>query len=285
MNWDLFRPSKAALVCWFLLAFSLLLLSFRLTRVVSNFRQFLFYWVAPQAEIPFTLMQESVGLGRRLASLAFAHYENQILKEKIGAAIFWEHSVAALEKENQRLRNLLNFDLRNGFIKIPVRVIGWDPDNLFQTVLIDRGMDDGVQPDWAVIALGGDPLHSRVQLSGGLCGRVLECAGDSSKVLLISDPLSSVSVTIERNGESAVLQGVGAYQVMLEYVNQTADVTVGDIVLTSGLGGIFPAGIFVGEVTEVLGTTGGFKRAKVKTGVSLSAVREMMILKTVENKS
>jgi rod shape-determining protein MreC len=277
MNWENFKPSRATNVCIVLVIVSFLCLSFRLTQFVDTLRSFLYYWASPLPEIPFMMMEKSGGLGRRLSEMVFAHYENELLKAKVNEALVTEYRLQEIEAENRRLRMLLEFPVLENFKSLRAEVVALDPENSFQTVLINRGSDDGLEADAPVIALQGDPVDDLVVRSG-LFGRVLEVAEETSKVLLISDPLSSISVALRRNGEQALLQGQGQFRVTLEYLNQVADIQPEDEIITSGLGGIFPPGLLVGKVEEVLGTTGGFKRAKVKPAINLTQARSLMVL-------
>ena len=112
----------------------------------------------------------------------------------------------------------------------------------------------------------------------GLAGRVLECGSHSSKVLLISDPLSSVSVSISRTGEQGLVQGQGSF-LTVEYLDLASDAKPGDEVVTNGLGGIFPQGIPVGVLTQVEVSASGFRRGILKPSVSLNRIREVLVLK------
>src|SRR4029077_19995432 len=84
-----------------------------------------------------------------------------------------------------------------------------------------------------------------------LVGRIAEIHDDTSKVLLLSDPLSAISVTVVRTGDMGLLEGRNRPSAALNYLPHLSNVVVGDEVVTAGLGGIFPPGIPVGQVTAV----------------------------------
>lgn len=282
MNWELFRPSKATAVCLSLLLFSFLLMTFQLTSFVHSLRLFLRYWISPSYEISSELVKTSSGLGVRIAELVSAHEENRILKDKIKVSSVVEAELKESLNENQRLRKLLNLKSSDQYRGFFARVIGRDALNWNQSVIIDCGSSDGLTPDSAVLGVHGDPVDDSKVLAG-VIGRVLECSANSSKILLISDPSSSIAVAISRNGEQGLLQGEGSYLMMIEYLNQTVELQIGDDVITSGLGGIFPSGLLIGKISKILKSSSGFKKVEVMPFFSLSQLREVFVLKRTES--
>jgi rod shape-determining protein MreC len=218
------------------------------------------------------------GLGSRLVELVTAHRENQILKEKIKHLPLLEAQLQQEQLENQRLKQLLDLKSLLPFGSIAALVSGRDTQNWTSAVWIDHGSADGIVPDCPVLAVKGSPIAD-AQVSGGVIGRVIECGPGSSKVLLISDPLSSIAAADTRSGEEGLLQGHGSSLITLEYIDQSADIQPGDPIVTSGLGGVFPPGLSIGKVTKVSVSQIGFKRAEVRPTVSLSSIREVLVLK------
>lgn len=278
MNWDTFRPSRPTALCLILLTISFLLMMFRLTPAVQSFRSFVFYWASPTYEGVSRTVNAAGGMGSRLAGLITAHSENQILKEKIKRLPLLEAQLQQTLIENRRLKNLLDLKSSLPFGAIPALVSGRDSQNWTSAVWIDHGTAQDIVPDCPVLAVKGSPIGD-AQVSGGIIGRVIECGSESSKVLLISDPQSSVSAVDTRIGEEGLLQGHGSALVTLEYIDQSADIQPGDQIVTSGLGGVFPAGLSVGRVTKVMTSQSGFKRADVRPTVSLGSIREVLVLK------
>ncbi len=148
------------------------------------------------------------------------------------------------EAENERLRSLLrfaqlnpNYDFRGG--QVIARVISKSPSNYLASISIDLGSEHGMKPGMPVVT------------ERGLVGRIHKVGPLSSTVLLITDPSSGVPALIQRNRLVGIVNGrVGALPVM-EYIPQDADVTVGDLVITSGLGGGFPKNLIIGQIVEV----------------------------------
>jgi rod shape-determining protein MreC len=120
-------------------------------------------------------------------------------------------------------------------------------------------------------------------LSGdGIVGRIVETYPHHAKVMLIVDRNSGADAMVQRTRVRGILQGKGGNRCSLEYVPKNADVEVGDLVLASGLGGIYPAGQVFGRVTHVdRKTHGPFQEIMVTPG-NLSALEEVLIVKTAE---
>lgn len=149
-----------------------------------------------------------------------------------------------IERENQRLRELLSFsetrpgiELRGG--QIIARVIGRDSNNFLNFIMVDLGSTHGIEV--------GMPVMN----NEGLVGRVSEVTGSSSKVLLITDPLSAVNAILQSSRLTGVVNGVVGGDPVMGFIPQGTLVGVGEVVLSSGLGGNFPKGIPIGQVVNV----------------------------------
>jgi rod shape-determining protein MreC len=133
--------------------------------------------------------------------------------------------------------------------------------------LVNKGEKDGVTKDMAVAT------------SEGVVGRVIEVSPDTAKVLLITDANSSLDVIIQRSRAHGIMEGKIDEVCILKYVQKNEDVQVGDIVITSGLGGIFPKGLVVGKVSQVDRKRPGiFQHIEVSPAVDLSRIEEVLIL-------
>ena len=148
--------------------------------------------------------------------------------------------MAALTAENNRLRDLLGSAAKLQDNVIVAELIGVAPDPEKHEVVIDKGATDGV--------FMGQPLLD----AKGLMGQVVDVSRYSSRVLLISDPSHSVPVQVARSNLRLIAQGTGSTnRLELMYVQNTADVGAGDLLISSGLGGRFPVGYPVGVVNKV----------------------------------
>jgi rod shape-determining protein MreC len=149
-----------------------------------------------------------------------------------------------VERENQRLRELLAFaetrpgiEFRGG--QILARPIGYDSNNFLNFIMLDLGRRHGIEVSMPVVN------------DQGLVGRISEVNESTSKVLLITDPSSIVNTILQSSRLTGVITGRPDADPVMGFVRQGSDIAVGEIVLTSGMGGNFPKGIPVGQVTEV----------------------------------
>ena len=148
--------------------------------------------------------------------------------------------LAALEQENQQLRALLGAKPASVQTAQAATILQIDLDRMRQRVLIDQGARDGLTR--------GQPAIDAT----GVFGQTVTVGPMTSEVILLSDPGHAIPVHIERNGLRTVAMGSGdAHRLILPYLPRNADVQVGDTLVTSGLGGVFPAGLPVARIVEV----------------------------------
>jgi len=122
---------------------------------------------------------------------------------------------------------------------VAAAVIGRDPSPFLKYVILNRGSDDGLRRGMPVVT------------SQGLVGRIAAVTAGASRVQLLTDPASSINVRLEPSRAPAVLRGSLTGELNLDMIPQAAPVEVGDLVLTSGLGGNYPADILIGQITSI----------------------------------
>ncbi|MDR2388032.1 MAG: rod shape-determining protein MreC [Deltaproteobacteria bacterium] len=168
---------------------------------------------------------------------------------------------------NERLRRLLGFKITAEGRYIGAKIVAWDPGPWYQSMVIDVGSADGVF------------LNCPVVTEAGVVGRVAEITSHYAKVLLITDPGSGIDAFIQRNRVHGLLSGQGSSGLMsLDYVRKADDVRPGDLVVTSGLDGIFPSGLSIGSVTIVdKKSLGLFLEAQVNPSVDLNGLEEVLV--------
>ena len=175
-----------------------------------------------------------------------------------------------LEVENRDLRNLLSMKERTGpGALIPVSVIARDDTPYVQAITIDRGSNDGVRQDAVVIT------HK------GLVGHVERVNPSSAKVRLINDLNSSVSVRLQTESRTTgVLRGQSQGNLMvIAYIRQTDLVQPTDVVLTSGLGEVYPEGLVVGKVARVERKDADpFQAAIIEPAVEMDKLERLYVL-------
>ena len=176
--------------------------------------------------------------------------------------------LAALTIENVRLRELLNASAPIKERLLLAEVIAVSPNPLLHYVMIDKGSEDNVYEGQAVV-----DAH-------GLFGQVIEVASHSSRVLLISDQRHAVPIQMDRTGAHLIAEGMNDFnELSIPSVALTSDVVKGDVLSTSGLGGVFPVGYPLGRVADVVHDEGlPFAIIKVKPFAHLDRARHVLLL-------
>ncbi len=171
-----------------------------------------------------------------------------------------------LRQENQRLRRLLGFVEDAEKRTVAARVIAEDASSWFRTIDIDRGSADGVTEGLPVVN------------DAGLIGRVVRSTTHSARILLITDASSAVAVLVQDQRIRGVCRGQGG-ALALDFALVQDDIQVGDGVITSGLGGIFPKGLVVGFVRSVHREQFGlFQTVEVEPVVDFAHLEEVLVL-------
>jgi len=199
-----------------------------------------------------------------------ARRENAVLQHRLEEYsqkdVTYQEAMQALT----RLEALLDLKRQLAQPVIGARVIAYDPSLWSRSAMVDQGKDQGVKPGMPVVA------------PGGIAGRVVETYGSHSKLILIVDRNSGADAMVQRTRVRGILQGKGSNRCSLDYVPKSADVQVGDLVLASGLGGVYPKGLVFGKVGSVNKKNPGvFQDIEVIPAVDLSALEEVLVVKVV----
>ncbi|MDO8880010.1 MAG: rod shape-determining protein MreC [Coriobacteriia bacterium] len=170
-------------------------------------------------------------------------------------------------QENERLRALVEFAEERNLAKLGARVIQRPLSSWEGVVVIDRGSEDGVEPGMPIIA------------AQGLVGQVAEVSARSSTVRLITDQQSGVAAMIQSTRALGVMRGSVGGALSLDFVDRATLPQEGDVVLTSGLGGVYPKGIVVGDVVSVDDRRGElYPRIGVTSRVPVNLLEEVFVL-------
>jgi rod shape-determining protein MreC len=157
-------------------------------------------------------------------------------------------SAADIEQENINLKKQLNFSQNLVYKHIPAQIIGKDPDNLFSSFVIDKGIKEGIKKNMAVIAFQDG--------TQGLVGLVVQVGRHESMVMPVYDYNSYVSARFAQSLYEGIVSGQGDSNgpLVMKYIKKRAkdEIQYGDRVVTSGLGGIYPKGIEIGRVSKII---------------------------------
>ena len=218
----------------------LIVLDFKLD-AFSTTRVFLNSLVSPVqylANLPGQLLNASA---QRLTSQQALIEENEQLTNRLLLQNEKLQRFEALEQENKELRRLLDAPVRQNMRKMVAELMAVDNTPYSQQIVVNKGAIDGVY-------LGQSILDER-----GIVGQVMEVGTTNSRVLLISDVTHSIPVRSIRNNSRFIASGSGAIdELYLTHVAHSADIREGDVLVSSGLGEVFPEGYPVAEVTQVI---------------------------------
>lgn len=197
--------------------------------------------------------------------------ENENLRREIQALRMANSRYREMLATQERIQELLQFKQTLDVPMLPAQVIGRDPTGWFKSIIIDKGSDSGLGLDMPVVN------------AYGVVGRIVSVSPNYAKVLLIIDQNSAVDCLVQRSRDRGMLKGLMGETCKLDYVVESEDVIVGDIVITSGLGGVFPKGLPVGRVLNVKDMTGElFKDIEIEPAVDFSKLEEVLVI-TKEN--
>ncbi len=258
---------------------SLLLLIFRTGRIVELGRSLFLYLVAPGPTVVSKLLRETGRIGERVSRLVSAHEENKILRERLNFLLQEREKLQETISENTRLRRILEYQEDSPYEVVSASVVGWDPSLFSSALLIDKGVNQGIERDAPVVAWQetANPSDNGMVV----VGRISESEAAMSKVLLITDSNSELAAMVERSRENGVIAGTGGRSLLLKYLSPSADLKVGDLIVTSGMGRIFPPGLAIGSVEEVISGVGGLeRRAMVVPRFNRNRLEDVQVIKS-----
>jgi len=251
---------------------SLLFMALQVTPYVIGIKTSLWFLISPEVVYAGSFFNKIDSLQGRFFHLIRVEGENVILREQNAQLSKGEMERDVLELENNRLRTLLDLKEKTFSKSIAADVVAHDIRDWFHAFVINKGAQQGVSLSAAVVSIEKDrPV---------LIGRIAELDTVSSKVLLLTDAVSAISVSVARTGDIGLLEGKNRPWVLLNYLPEKSEITEGDEIITAGLGGLFPPGVFVGRVLSVMESEDGFfKQAKVSLAANLGAVENVLVLK------
>jgi rod shape-determining protein MreC len=220
------------------------------------------------SSMPLKALNALYSVSRKVIPFASLSEENRLLRDRIDLLNRRLEESRPLYVENQRLKDILDFKNAIPYAAIPAEVIGRDPTNWSNSLIIDKGATHGIRQSKAVISMKG------------LVGRVLEVGRYSSRILLITDPNSKVGTVIQRNRQGGILVGRPDGRCKMIYIALDSDAAKGDKVITAGFGSVFPKGILVGDIVSVGKEPGRlYKYAIVRPAQDMTKLEEVMCIK------
>jgi len=193
--------------------------------------------------------------------------ENEALRRQLGELQVQFQQERALAGRARQLELLLGFQKELHVQTIPASVIGASASLDFRGITIDRGTNTGVSANMAVIA------------PTGLVGRIVTPTTHASKVQLLIDRNAAAGALVERSRAQGIVIGSGVDMLRMDFVPATADVKVGDEIVTSGVDGIYPRGFAIGKVEQVDNGNGIYKAIRVRPSVEFNRLEEVLIVR------
>ncbi|VAX31200.1 Rod shape-determining protein MreC [hydrothermal vent metagenome] len=192
------------------------------------------------------------------------------------------HRIDRLTLENSRLREkeiltdrlkaLLDYREHADVGMVSAEVIGRDPSQWFDTIILNKGSVDGIAVDMGVVT----PM--------GVVGKVIHVAPRYAQVLLVSDFNSAIGARVQRTRDEGIIQGVNTDSLQLKYLSHDSKVSVGDLLVTSGMEGSFIKGLNIGRVEDLERRDGEmFLKIKTTVAVDLSKVEEVLIIRSIQD--
>ena len=180
--------------------------------------------------------------------------------------------LAEYEQENKELSALLETKNLHQLKTLSAGIIALDETGWTRTITINKGAMQGIEVNMPVVG------------PGGLIGSVISVGPASAAVRLVTDERAGVSVMVQKNRTQAVVNGTLSGMLSLEYLPLDTDITVGDAIITSGLGGVYPRGILVGTVTSVnKAPTNLYAEVTIKPAIDVSRLREVLVVTSLND--
>ncbi|MBZ0273568.1 rod shape-determining protein MreC [bacterium] len=192
--------------------------------------------------------------------------ENKLLRDRVEELTLEVARLREAERENDRLRTLVAFREERAKEAIVAKVIARNVSQEFRTAIVNKGRNDGVERNMIAYT------------PNGLVGHVTEATARAAKILLIVDGTSVVDAVAQSTRASGLVRGRGAATCVMEFVQRTDSVEIGDSVVSSGVGGVFPSGFVIGAVTSIDNESNDmFQNVEITPAVNFADIEEILI--------
>ena len=225
-------------------------------------------------------LQSSVSYIHRWVSSFFSHYianiesskENVELKNRIKILERKIHEQAEIEGENKRLKEFLSFGEQSPYREILAQIVAWDSTSDFKVIRINKGAASGIK------------LQSTVITAEGLVGYVFRLTNNFSDILTILDHNNRIDGIVQRIRAHGIVEGHSKGRCIMKYMNRTEPIILNDLVITSGLGNIYPKGLVVGNVSRIERESQGItQKVEISPAVDFSRLEEVVVLLDSDN--
>jgi len=271
-NSRLARGKAIAIILVILLLVSLTALTAKERVRLTFLEQAVVTLLSPVQKLATRTAERVGGLADSIRYYRQLEAENRSLKAELSRLEILSSQMKELRQENFRLRELLEFKTKTTYELMPTEVIARNPTQWFEILTVDKGYRQGVKQGMPVVT------------SQGLVGSIYTVAPNSSQVMLLTDPRRGVSALVQRSRDPGVVgtvEGFGGRQgyLIMRNLPQEANIQLGDTIISSGLGPLFPKGLVLGFVLEVGDDEYGLLRyALLQPAVNFSRLEELFIV-------
>jgi len=194
--------------------------------------------------------------------------QNERLKQQISALQIRLQQERSLAQQSQSLQKLLELKTATELSTTAANVIAGGASPEFRTITIDKGTSEGIRADMAVIS------------PSGIVGRVIQPSPRAAKVQLLIDRNAAAGALVERTRAQGVVTGTGGDELRMDYVSGSSEVKAGDMVVTSGIDGIYPKGFVIGQIQSVKRGAGQYSSIVIRPAVDFSTLEAVLIVVT-----
>ncbi|MFA6409968.1 MAG: rod shape-determining protein MreC [Candidatus Buchananbacteria bacterium] len=199
--------------------------------------------------------------------------DNKKLTEQINQLTIENAQLKVALQENQEIAKQSGFLARNGLSAVTAKVIGKNPEPNLQSIILDKGLKDGIKIDYPIITADGI-----------LVGKISNVKANSSEAILINDSRSKIAATIQNeNNTKGVVVGEHGLSLIMELIAKNDVVKVGDVVVTSGLESTVPRGLVIGKINRIVSESNStFQTAWLQALVRVDNLTVVSVLKLPE---
>jgi rod shape-determining protein MreC len=227
------------------------------------------FFASPVQRVLKTTSNKTGGFLNFISTIKELNKENEILKRENKMLAAEITALKELSWENKLLRKQLDLSPREDLKLVSAFVTGKGLPESGQYFTIDKGKNDGVEKNQAVIAS-----------SSILVGKIIETSSRTAKVLLITDQNSSVSSIIQETRVSGIVRGEHGLGLIMEMIPRDEEINLEETVITSGLEGFFPKGLLIGKIKEVISSSSGiFQEAVIEPAINFQELEMVFVVK------
>jgi len=223
--------------------------------------------VTPIAHLSRRVSSSLADTWNSYVDLVGARQEREWLRSRVRDLEAEADAAGAVARENERLTELLELRESLPGDAVAARITSADASGLFRTATLNKGERAGVAKGFAVVT------------PGGVVGKVVATSPHAARILLLDDHASGVDALVRRTRARGIVEGGSQAGCRLKYVKRREDIRVGDKVITSGLDGIFPKGMPIGEIVHLGEEEHGlYRTAEIRPAVDFSKLEEVLVV-------